>query len=38
MKNILLFYQVGSLTIIVAVYLNLTVNTANDSRGGAEID
>ena len=27
-KNILLFYQVGSLAIIVAVYLNLTVNTA----------
>ena len=37
-KNILLFYQVGSLAIIVAVYLSLTVNTANDSRSGAELD
>ena len=37
-QKILLFYQVGSLAIIVAVYLNLTVNTANDSRSGAEID
>ena len=36
MKNILLFYQVGSLAITMARYLKLTVNTAYESRSGAE--
>ena len=38
MKNILLFYQVGSLAITMARYLNLTVNNEYDSRSGAEWD